>query len=198
MNKELIKKAIFALKDGKIICYPTDTLYGLGADIFNKNAVKKIFNIKKRPFNLPISIAVSDKKSIEEIAYTNHNSDLIIKKFLPGKLSIILKKKDIIPKILTGGTDKISIRIPDNKITKELTDKFGPITCTSANVHNYPTPNLINEINMLFKDKISVYLDGGNLSSKPSTIIDLSSRKIKILRVGSITKNQITEAIKNG
>jgi len=197
MKKDLVKKAIFALKNGEIICYPTDTLYGLGVDIKNDSAIKNLFDIKKRPFDFPISVACKDISSIEDIAYLSDFSKNVIKKFLPGKLSIILNKKDSVSDILTAGHDKISIRIPNNSTTLNIIKNFGPITCTSANIHGESTPNVINEINMLFKNKISVYIDEGVLSDKPSTIIDLSSDEIKILRKGSISKKEIMAAIEN-
>jgi len=197
MNKKDITKAIQNLQKGEVIVYPTDTLYALGADIYNIKAVKKIFKIKKRPYSLPLPIAVSNIEMIKEIAKVDANSKKIIKNFLPGPLTLVLIKKKHISKLITSGKNTIAIRIPDNEIALDLISKYGPLTATSANVHGKKTPYIINKINMQFKqEKLKTYLDVGKLNGKPSTIIDLTKNKIKILRKGPITENEIMEVIK--
>jgi L-threonylcarbamoyladenylate synthase len=194
-----ISTAIKALKQGKIIVYPTDTLYGLGADIYNESAIKKIFKIKNRPESMPLSIAVSDYDEIKKNAFINKSAKILINSFLPGKLTLIFKKKAIIPEILTAGLDKVAIRIPDNNIALEIISNFGPITATSANVHGNKTPFFINDIVMQFKkEDIDVFIDNGKISGKPSTIVDVSENKIKILRTGAINNKDILDAVKNG
>jgi L-threonylcarbamoyladenylate synthase len=196
MQELILSKALSALSKGQVIVYPTDTLYGLGADIYNKDAVKNVFKIKNRPFNFPISVAVSCIEDLEKIAYVNNKIKKIIDHFLPGKLTIILKKKKTIPSIVTSNKDNIAIRIPDNNIALELLSNFGPLTCTSANIHGKPTPTVINDIQMQFKDSnISVYIDNGKLQSKASTIIDLTFDKPIIIREGAITKKEIMDMI---
>lgn len=199
MDKRIISRAIKALSKGELVVYPTDTLYGLGADIFNESAVKKVYHVKNRPIDNPLSIAVSCVDEIENIAYVNEQVFSFAKKFLPGVLTIVLKKKKIVPDIVTGGLDNIAIRIPDNRIAIELLSSFWPLTCTSANAHGKKTPALINEIIMQFKQKdIAVFIDDGRLNGKPSTIVDLTKQKPKIIREGDISKKQIMDAIKDG
>lgn len=194
-----LSEAISALYKGEIIVYPTDTLYGLGADIFNESAVKKIFRIKKRPLIIPLSIAVSSILDLEEVAYVDKRTRLIVEKFLPGKLTLILEKKDSVLDLITSNSKKVAIRIPDNKIALSLLKQFGPLTCTSANIHGKDTPTVINDINMQFTKKdVSVLLDDGEIKGKPSTIIDISTKKPKIIREGDIFKNEILEVLKNG
>ena len=196
MDEYNLSEAILALKKGRIIVYPTDTLYGLGADIYNKDAVRKIFYIKKRPIDMPLSVAVSDFSELEKIAYTNDKIRKIVKSFLPGKLTLILKKKDCISDIVTAGLNKVAIRIPDNEIALELLSRFGPITATSANIHGRKTPGLINDIRMQFnQDDISVYIDIGKLVGQPSTLVDMTGDQIEILREGAIPKKEILDAI---
>jgi len=197
MKKDVIDKAIFALKNGELIVYPTDTLYGIGADINNIEAINKVYDIKKRSKNNPLSVAVSDIKSIKRIAFLDKKSNALAEKFLPGPLCLILNKKEEVPEIVTSGLKKIAIRIPNNKTALTLTKKFGPITCTSANIHRKATPNSINTIYMHLKDKVSVYIDEGRLSSEPSTIVDATSDKIRILRDGAISKKEIQNVIDN-
>ena len=195
MYKTDFSKAISALKNGEVIVYPTDTLYGLGADIYNEAAVKKVFEIKNRPFNDPLSVAVSNIAEIEEIAYIDDKTKILVDRFLPGKLTLLLKKKDIISDLITAGSDKVAIRIPDNKIALELLSEFGPLTATSANIHGLKTPGIINDISMQFKDNIAVYLDNGKLEDQASTIVDMTSKKVRIIRQGTISENEILDAI---
>ena len=196
MEKLDVSKAIKALKNGEIIVYPTDTLYGLGADIYNDDAVRRIFKIKKRPTNMPLSVAVSDYNELDKIAFTNDKIKSIANIFLPGKLTLILKKKDRVSDIVTAGLDKVAVRIPDNQITLELLSNFGPITATSANIHGLRTLGIISEINMQFEDEdIAEYLDIGRLAGQPSTIIDVTGKEIKVIREGAIISKAILDAI---
>jgi L-threonylcarbamoyladenylate synthase len=199
MDKQVLSKAISALKSGDIIVYPTDTLYGLGADVFNDNAVKKVFEVKNRPFNLPISVAVSCVNDLEKIAIVDDKAKKIIDAFLPGRLTLILEKKKTISKIVSGGLDNIAIRIPDNVVALELLSNYGPLTCTSANIHGKDTPTVISDIRMQFKElDISVYINHGKLKGKPSTIVDLTGKKPSLVRQGAIEFEVILDAIKNG
>jgi len=198
MIESNISKAISALKNGNIIVYPTDTLYGLGVDIYNDNAVRKVYNVKKRPFNDPLSVAVSDFTELEKIAYVDEHTQQLVKQFMPGKLTLILKKKESISDIVTGGLDKVAIRIPNNKIALELLTSFGPITATSANIHGLKTPYIINEINMQLKENVAVYLDNGRLKGQPSTIVDLTDNQVRIVRKGAIPEKDILDAILDG
>ncbi len=194
-EKNTILNAIVALKAGNLIVYPTDTLYALGADIFNDDSVTKVFTVKKRPFSNPLSVAVADFEAISKIAYTNEFVKQVVERFLPGSLTIILRKKESVSRLVTGGLDNIAVRIPDNKIALKLLSAFGPLTVTSANVHGKKTPYVIKDIMMQFTTDILVYLDAGRLDAKPSTIVDLTLEKPRIVRKGSITLEEILDAI---
>jgi len=195
MKRNTITNAVKALKAGNIIVYPTDTLYALGADIFNDGSVTKVFTVKKRPFSNPLSVAVADFEAISKIAYTNEFVKQVVERFLPGSLTIILRKKESVSRLVTGGLDNIAVRIPDNKIALKLLSAFGPLTVTSANVHGKKTPYVIKDIMMQFTTDILVYLDDGRLDAKPSTIVDLTLEKPRIVRKGSITLEEILDAI---
>ena len=195
MKRNTITNAVKALKTGNLIVYPTDTLYALGADIFNDGSVTKVFTVKKRPFSNPLSVAVADFEAISKIAYTNEFVKQVVERFLPGSLTIILRKKESVSRLVTGGLDNIAVRIPDNKIALKLLSAFGPLTVTSANVHGKKTPYVIKDIMMQFTTDILVYLDDGRLDAKPSTIVDLTLEKPRIVRKGSITLEEILDAI---
>ena len=194
-EKNTISNAIVALKAGNLIVYPTDTLYALGADIFNDDSVTKVFEVKKRPFSNPLSVAFADFAAISKIAYTNEFVKQVVERFLPGSLTVILRKKESVSRLVTGGLDNIAVRIPDNKIALKLLSAFGPLTVTSANVHGKKTPYVIKDIMMQFTTDILVYLDDGRLDAKPSTIVDLTLEKPRIVRKGSITLEEILDAI---
>jgi len=183
-----IEEVIDALKKGKVVVYPTDTLYGLGANIFNRKAVEKIYKIKKRPSNMPLPIVISSINKINEFAEMNEFAKKIVKKFLPGKLTVVLKKKNIIPDYISK--DKVAIRIPANEIALKLAYKF-PITATSANLHGGSLPVSIEIVKKQLGKKPDIYLDYGKLSGLPSTVVDVSCQKIKIIREGAIKKEEL-------
>lgn len=196
MDKTILSKAIKTLKKGEVLVYPTDTLYGLGVDIFDVYAVEKLFLIKNRPKHLPIPVAISDFDLIDKIACKTDLAESLAKHFLPGKLTLILDKKPCVSKTLTAGSDKIAVRIPQNKIALELLSNFGPLSATSANIHSQKTPYVINEIKMQFKqDDISLFIDDGKLDGQPSTIVDATTEIPEILRKGQISKKEIMDAI---
>ena len=194
-NRDLFK-AIQGLRDGSIVVYPTDTLYALGADIFNEKAVKQVFEIKKRPMSVPLPVAVLDLDAMNEIALVNDKAKCLVDFFLPGPLTLILNKKSCVSDLITSGSDKVAVRIPDNYVALKLLSDFGPITVTSANAHGNKTPGIIKDIRMQFKQAdVTVYMDYGRLQGQPSTIVDVTSGKVKIIREGAITKDQILDVI---
>jgi len=194
-----VSKAVDALSRGELVVYPTDTLYGLGADIYNEVAVRKVFEIKKRPWSIPLSIAVSGFKMLEEVAYLDDKAILLAKVFLPGKLTLVLKKKKTISDVVTGGGDRVAVRIPGNRVALDLISRFGPITATSANVHGMETLADVDGIRKQFKNQgVSVYLDIGRVAGKPSTIVDVSGETIRIIREGEITRREVLGVIQHG
>ena len=198
MKKNDISNAIQALKQGELILYPTDTLYALGADIFNEAAVKKVFTVKHRPYSIPLPVAVASIEEIESIAWMNEQSWIICERFLPGKLTIILKKKPKIPALVTSGSDTIAIRVPRHPIALELLSSFGPLTVTSANLHQMKTPNLVTEILQQLKTSFPVCIHDGRGQEIASTIIDLSGKSPRVLREGSISRKQLLDVIAHG
>ncbi|MBI3754475.1 MAG: threonylcarbamoyl-AMP synthase [Deltaproteobacteria bacterium] len=186
-------------KKGGIIAYPTETFYGLGVDPFNKTAVKKLFELKGREPDKPISILVKDKNMllavVEEIPPA---AEKLIKKFWPGPLTIIFKAKKTIPSVLTGDTGKIAVRISCSPITQKLLEIIdSPITTTSANPSGKKSPVTAKEVQDYFGDKIDLLIDGGALSGKlGSTIVDATKRELKVVREGEIPAQDVFEAIK--
>jgi L-threonylcarbamoyladenylate synthase len=198
MKKNDFSAALKALKNGEPIIYPTDTLYALGADIYNETAVRKVFDIKQRPYSVPLPVAVSSIQAIETIAYMNDAAHEISKKFLPGTLTIILKKKPSVPDIVTSRLDTIAVRIPNHIIALKLLSQYGPLTVTSANLHNKKTLSIITDILMQLETHIPVCLNDGRRDAVPSTIVDLSTGIPRIVRKGLVTEKELLEVISHG
>lgn len=186
--KSDIEKAKKLIKGGKLVVYPTDTLYGIGADALNENAIKKVYDVKKRPYHMPISIAVSEIEEMNEYGVMNALAYKIAEKFLPGALTIIVKKRDIIPDILAK--EKIGIRIPASTIARKIARGM-PITATSANLHGGKEPVDVEIARHQLGNAISLYIDNGRLSGVCSTIIDVSEGIIKIIREGAIKREEL-------
>ena len=182
-DMDLISEAIDIMADGGIILYPTDTVYGLGANIFNNDAVERIYTIKKRDHSKPLSVLVQDIEGLELIADLNKDSRAIIDKWLPGPFTFILNKKKAVSPYVSSSS-KVGVRIPDYKIARLLASLF-PITTTSANLTNEDTLSNPKDILKQIGDDIDLVIDVGNLDmSKPSTVIDLSSAKPTLVRNG--------------
>ena len=189
--KKTIEEAGKAIEIGEGIVCPTDTVYGLLADATNRKAIRKIFKIKKRKTERAIPIFAKDIKMAKKLAYINTAEEKILRKYWPGKATFILKRKDVLPKIIFGKEKNIGLRIPKYKAVSELLGRLNrPLTGTSANISGRPASTKIKEVIKQFegrKNKPDLIMDAGNLKpSKPSTIIDLTGKRFKILRRGAV------------
>ena len=177
VDKHIINEAIKVLSDGGVILYPTDTVYGLGANIFDIKAVKRIFNIKKRSYLKPLSLLVSSTDAIPLVSRVSINQLNVINKYLPGPYTFILKKSRIVPLYLTSGSSSVGVRVPKSEIACNLASVF-PITTTSANLSNKDTLDTPEEILNQLDCEVDLVIDVGSLNSRnPSTIIDLTYDK---------------------
>ena len=187
-NKEIaIKKAANVIKTGGLVLFPTETVYGIGADGLNEKAVKKIFIAKGRAQDNPLILHVSDKNMIEKIARNITNMEKnIIDKFMPGPLTIILKKRKIVPDIVSAGLDTVGIRMPEEEIAKDL---IKALAAPSANISGKPSGTNIKDIFNELNNKVDIILDNGPTKiGVESTVIRVIRGKIHILRPGKITK----------
>ena len=190
----MIEKAAELIKQGKIVVFPTETVYGIGTNGLDEQAVKKLFEIKQRPLNKPITLLVSNMEMIQSIAKDITEVEYkIIQKFFPGPLTIILKKKEIVPDILTSGGDTVGIRMPSCEIARELVEKAGvPIAAPSANITGEPSGTNLKEIKKHLK--ADYFIDGGESKlGLASTIIQIVDDKPQILRQGNITLEEINK-----
>lgn len=174
---EAIKEAASVIRNGGLVVIPTDTLYALSASALNEGAVRRVFAAKGRDFNKPISIIVHDIKEIKKYAEMVPG----IEKYLPGPYTLLLKRKHgALPDMLTAGTDKIGIRIPDHPIPVKLAEPCGPLTATSANLSGGKSPTKLEEVTVEADLAID---DGPTRLGGPSTIVDLSEKgKLKVIK----------------
>ena len=184
-EKDKIKASISVLKRGGTVVYPTDTVYGIGANIFDAEAVQKVYQVKKRSPLKPISTCVSKIEDIHKIAHMDEDTEKMIEKILPGPFTVILKKKESVPSILTSGGEKIGIRIPDSKVCMELASAF-PITTTSANISGEKIPESLDGILKQLDGGVDLILDAGVCKHGiHSTVIDMTDSP-KIVRKGAV------------
>ena len=198
IDYEKLKEPAEILKNGGIIIFPTETVYGIGANALDENAVKRIYDVKRRDLNKPISVLVSDFDMIDKIAKNITDIEYkIMKTFFPGPLTIILKKKEIVPNIVTAGLDYVGVRMPEGEIARKLVELTGvPLATPSANISGSPSGTNLDTIMKDFEGKVDLYIDGGESKlGLASTIVKVVDGEIKILREGSITKEEIKEKI---
>lgn len=174
-----IAHAAQILKDGGVIAYPTETVYGVGAMATDADAIRRVFEIKKRPLTQPLSIAVSSMDMLKTVAKVECE-DFILR-FLPGPVTVILKKRELLPGILTAGSKYVGIRYPDHPMALKLIELTGPIVSTSANLHGELDPMSAGEVTV----PVDYILDGGRSKyAGSSTIVDL--HEYRIVRKGAM------------
>ena len=181
----LIRKVVEVLEKGGVIGYPTDTVYGLGCDLFNPEAIRKIHRLKKMGKNKPLSFICSDLKDISRYAYVSNSAYKIMKRLLPGPFTFILKATKLVPKVAMTKQNTVGIRIPDNKICLSLVREVGhPIISTSV---YQPDEGLYNDpadIDERFGKQLDLVIDGGVIVAEHSSIIDLADDTPNVIREG--------------
>ena len=176
-----IANAIEVIKSGGTVIYPTETVYGLGAAALSDEAVKKVYELKRRSLSMPISLAVSSFEMLHEVAYVEQSYMGIITRLLPGPVTILLRKKPVVPDVLTAHSEVVGIRFPENPIATRIISETGPITATSANLTGEKPPVCAEEV----KIKADIIINGGKCKyGIPSTVVDMT-RGMKILREGA-------------
>jgi L-threonylcarbamoyladenylate synthase len=179
---DTISRAVEVLQHGGTIVYPTDTVYGLGADALNEDAILQVYEIKHRPFSSPISVAASDLEMLGAIATVPPEAEEFVRRFLPGPVTVLLRAKRCLPDILTGGTGIIGVRIPNHALALAIISAFdAPITATSANLSGEKDPATINDVHV----GADLIIDGGRLKGIPSTVVNLVTGKIERAGEGS-------------
>ena len=192
----MLEKAAQFIKQGNIVVFPTETVYGIGTNGLDEKAVKKLYKVKQRPLNKPISLLVSNMEMVNQIAKDITETEYkIMGKFFPGPLTMILKKKAIVPDIVTSGQNTVGVRMPSGEMARKLVELAGvPVAAPSANITGQPSGTNLQEIKKHFEGKVDFFIDGGiSELGVSSTIVQVIDGKPQILRQGSITLEQINQ-----
>ena len=198
INDDELYLAKESLDNGNLVIFPTETVYGLGANALNYDAVSKIFVAKGRPSNNPLIVHLKDKLEINKYAIINNEIErTLIDKFMPGPFTLIIEKKDIIPGNVTCNMDTVGIRIPDNEIAHNLLNILDyPIAAPSANISTKPSGTRVSDIFNEFNEKVDFIIDGGETTiGLESTVVRVMNNIPTILRPGYITKEDIIDVI---
>ena len=187
------------LNDGELVAIPTETVYGLGANALNKNACLNIFKAKGRPGDNPLIVHIAKPQDAEKIAYTNNLYYKLAEKFMPGPLTVIIPKRDIIPYEVTAGLETVAIRCPIHKVANKLIEIAGiPIAAPSANTSGKPSPTSAKHVFDDMNGKIPLILDGGECEvGVESTVISITDNSIVLLRPGAVTVEMLKTVCEN-
>lgn len=200
LNYDNLKEPAQIIKKGGIVIFPTETVYGIGTNGLDENAIKKLYEVKQRPLNKPISLLVNNIEMVEKIAKNITEVEYkLMERFFPGPLTIILEKRDIVPDILTSNTNTIGIRMPSGEIAKKLIEFAGvPIATSSSNISGKPSGTNITDIKKDFEGKVDCFIDNGESElGIPSTVIRIIDNIPHILRQGAISEEEIRKVIAN-
>ena len=198
IDKNEIKKQSKLLSEGKTVIFPTETVYGLGANALDEDAVKKIYEAKGRPSDNPLIVHIYDKEEVYNLAENiNEKAKTIMDKFWPGPITIILNKKDIVPYRTSGGLETVAIRMPSHLIAREIIKEAGvPIAAPSANISGRPSPTKADHVYEEMNGRVSGIVLGGDCNfGLESTVLDVTTENPMILRPGSITKEDLEKVI---
>ncbi len=200
LNYDKLKEPAQIIKNGGIVIFPTETVYGIGTNGLDENAIKKIYEVKQRPLNKPISLLVNNIEMVDKIAKNITEVEYkLMERFFPGPLTIILEKRDIVPDILTSNTNTVGIRMPSGEIAKKLIEFAGvPIATSSSNISGKPSGINIADIKKDFEGKVDCFIDNGESElGIPSTVIRIIDNIPHILRQGAISEEEIRKVIAN-
>lgn len=198
IDKDEIKKQSEILKNGNTVIFPTETVYGLGANALDEKAVSKIYEAKGRPSDNPLIVHIHNKNQVDELAtHISEKANLVMDNFWPGPITIILNKKEIVPDRTSGGLNTVAIRMPSNIIAKELLKETNlPIAAPSANISGRPSPTKGTHVLEEMNNRVDGIIIGGDcVFGLESTVLDLSNDMPTILRPGSVTKEQLEKII---
>lgn len=175
---EAIERAAAALREGDLVVYPTETVYGLGADALDAAAVERVFAAKGRPRDRPVSMAVPDIETAGTHTRLTERERAFADRFLPGPVTVVVDRDDAVPDVLTAGRDRVGIRIPDHGLALALLDRVAPVTATSANRSGRPSVRQPAALDDGVREAVSVTLDGGETPGGGSTVVDVERDSI--------------------
>ena len=198
IDEEAIKRAASALRQGKLVIFPTETVYGLAADAFDAGAAARVFAAKRRPFDEPLPVQIGEKQDIKKVAASvPETGRKLIDRFFPGPLTLVLEKHANVPEIVTANSPKIGVRMPNHPVALELIWEFGcPIIATSANISGGLEPRTAADAVAQIGESVEVVLDAGPATlGQVSTVVDVTETPPRIIRPGALSVEKIAEVI---
>jgi L-threonylcarbamoyladenylate synthase len=190
ISRKSIKRARRLLRDGEIVAFPTDTVYGVGVNAFDRSAVRKLYKAKKRPSDKPVPVFITQIDDLNQVARdVPDKAWKLLKKFWPGALTVVLPRSPDLPGEVTAGQDTVAVRLPAHPVCLELVAKVGgPLAVTSANISGQPAPTSAEDVMAQLAGRIALLLDGGPTPTPhPSSIVDLSVHPPRLLREGDLS-----------
>ncbi|MDJ0616834.1 MAG: L-threonylcarbamoyladenylate synthase [Calothrix sp. MO_192.B10] len=197
-NEAALKKAVDLLKNGDVVVFSTDTIYGIGASISKESGVKKIFEVKSRSPQKPLIIYVANFEQLQQVTQEiSENTLQSLRKIWPGAMSGIFPKTEIVPSFVTSGKDTVAVRIPNHPLCLQLVRQVGaPLAVTSANVSGMETQKTAPEVAAQLGQRVPLVLDGGpNPEQQPSTLVDFTCSPAQLLREGAWSFSKLRQAI---
>lgn len=198
MDMDKIDHAAGILKSGGLVAFPTETVYGLGANALDETAVKKIFEAKGRPSDNPLIVHISSKNEVDRLVRSiPANAEKLMNTFWPGPLTLVLDKSGLVPQVITAGLDTVAVRVPSHPAALALIKAAGlPIAAPSANTSGKPSPTLAEHVIEDLTGKVDVIIDAGNSTvGLESTVLDVTVDPAVILRPGGITPEQLEQVL---
>ncbi|AAV47392.1 DNA binding protein [Haloarcula marismortui ATCC 43049] len=173
-----VDDAAAAVRDRKLVVYPTETVYGLGADALDAAAVERVFDAKGRERDKPVSLAVPDIESAREYTRLSDRELAFMREFLPGPVTVVVERRDVVPDVLVAGQDRVGVRVPDHDLALELLAETGPLTATSANISGNPSVRTVDDLDAI-RERAAVVLDAGETDGGTgSTVVNVDSGTI--------------------
>ncbi len=197
--KAIVSSAEKILRQGGLIVGPSDTIYGIYANAFDKEAVRKIFKVKNRSSEKALPLFVKDIATARKLAYIDDHKARFLERIWPGSVTVVFYKKDIIPGLVTGGKETVGLRVPAHPFLQELLSRLDfPLVQTSANISGNEPIRSAEEVREQWKKEkaVALIIDGGELAQQPSTVVDFSKDEPIILRSGIITKKELDEMLR--
>ena len=197
-DSEAQSKAVNLLKNGDVVVFPTDTIYGIGASIAQESGIKKVFEVKSRSPDKPLIIYVASFEQLQQVTQGIPEGTIdSLRKIWPGAMSGIFPKTEIVPLFVTSGKDTVAVRIPSHPLCLELVRQVGaPLAVTSANISGMETQNTAPEVAAQLGERVPLVLDGGsNPEQLPSTLVDFTGATAQLLREGAWSFSKLRQAI---
>jgi L-threonylcarbamoyladenylate synthase len=191
-----VREGVSLLKKGGIVAFPTDTVYGLGAAASSPQAVARVYEVKKRPRDIPLPLLLASIAQIEEVARPGTLARHLAERFLPGALTLVLAKSPLVPDIVTAGRETVAVRIPAHPVPVALVEGLGaPVLGTSANLSGRPSALTAGEVASQLGDRVDLVIDGGRCpGGRESTIVDVTGEVPVVLREGALSVGELTRA----